>query len=143
MRGPCTPSTRSSSMSEVADGPDTNVTARRARDGGLEPGDGLRDDPDDLLAEHHADVQVGHERERAAALGGAAVQHERAGLGDRHGAAGQGAVEPVELAGRQAAVLAQLDVLRAPCGRQVGRNAEPACPGGVADLRHGGGDVGL
>ena len=34
MRGPCTPSTRSSSMSEVADGPETNVTARRARTAG-------------------------------------------------------------------------------------------------------------
>ena len=28
VRGPCTPSTRSSSMSEVADGPDTNVIGR-------------------------------------------------------------------------------------------------------------------
>ena len=30
MRGPCTPSTRSSSMSEVADGPETNVIGRPA-----------------------------------------------------------------------------------------------------------------
>ena len=125
MRGPCTPSTRLSSMSEVADGPDTNVSGRPSRDGLLEPRDRLWDDPDDLLVEHHADVQVGHERERAAALGGAAVEDEGAGLGDRDRAAGQGAVEPVELRRPEAAVLDQLDPVRAPFGRQAGRQPEP------------------
>ena len=44
-----------------------------------------------------AEVVVGHERERPPALCGAAVEHDRAGLGDGERAAGEGAVEAVEL----------------------------------------------
>ena len=95
--GPCTPSTRLSSMSEVGGG------SRDERDRpALEPRSGdlrqrLRQDLDDLFLSDDADVQVGNERKRSPALGWAAREHDRAGLGDRNGAAGESTVDPVEL----------------------------------------------
>ena len=71
LRGPWTPSTRSSSMSEVADGPETSVIgACCVGDRGRDRGERLGDLADDLLGVDHADVVVGHQRQRAAPLSG-------------------------------------------------------------------------
>ena len=86
-------------MSEVADGPETNVTGRRSsaqvagesahRGRERRPRPGGLDD---------AEVEVRHEREGAAALPRAGVEDDRPGLGDRERAAGHRAVHLVELA---------------------------------------------
>ena len=55
-------------MSDVADGPETNVSGRRSRRF-RERGERLGDELDDLVLLDDADVQVGDERDRAAALG--------------------------------------------------------------------------
>ena len=83
VRGPCTPSTRSSSISDVAEGPDTSVMA--ARRGRPRRGGRRRRARSATICSSpdHAHVQVGHERQRAAARALAAVEHDRAGLGDR------------------------------------------------------------
>ena len=71
-------------MSELAEGPETNVIGDRALgDRGGDRGDALRHLADDLLGTHDADVVVGDEREQAAAAERLAVEHERARLGDR------------------------------------------------------------
>ena len=57
MRGPCTPSTRLSSMSLVADGPLIQVV----RAAGVEQGDGVGHVGHDLVGAHDAHVQVGHQ----------------------------------------------------------------------------------
>ena len=102
-RGPWTPSTRSSSMSRgggrAGDEGDRAALARRL----LERGDGVRDAGDDRVRAHDADVVVGHERERAAAGLGAAVEHDRARVGDGQRAAGDDGVERVELGDGRAA----------------------------------------
>ena len=54
-------------MSEVADGPDTSVIGRPARAASASCCDGVGHGGDDLLLVHDAEVEVGHERERAAA----------------------------------------------------------------------------
>ena len=66
VRGPWTPSTRSSSMSLVADGPLIQVSGRA----GSSTRDGVGDVGDDLVGADDADVQVGHQAERAPALVG-------------------------------------------------------------------------
>ena len=65
-------------MSLVADGPLIQVCGRVR----VEQGDGVRDVGDDLVGADDADVPVGHQGERAPALAGAVVEHDRAGLGD-------------------------------------------------------------
>ena len=120
--GPWTPSTRFSSMSDVAEGPEMNVIGRpgRARPS-REPGDGLGDEADDLVLADDAEVIVGQERERPPPLAGAAVEDDRPGLGDPQGAAGQDAVARLELVDRQARVAEQR---RRPAGAQPsGRSA--------------------
>ena len=67
MRGPCTPSTRLSSMSLVAEGPLIQVV----RAGRVEEGDGVGHVGHHLVRAHDADVQVGHQGQRPAALAGA------------------------------------------------------------------------
>ena len=65
VRGPCTPSTRFSSMSLVADGPLIQV-----RQAGLrrQAADGLGDNLDDLGGVDDAQMVVGHEGDGPAAL---------------------------------------------------------------------------
>ena len=94
-RGPCTPSTRLSSMSLVADGPLIQVCGRRGSSRATASGTSattwsLADD---------ADVPVGQEGERPAALAGAVVEHDRAGLGDADGAPVTTASIAVEVGG--------------------------------------------
>ena len=123
-RGPCTPSTRSSSMSEVADGPETNVSGRRAGDADAEPRDRLGDELDDLLAPRRR-RRGGRARASARAGPGArpAVEDERARLGDRERAPGQHGVERRRASREvEAVVLDQLDARRAPRGRQARRD---------------------
>ena len=93
VRGPWTPSTRSSSMSLVADGPLMKVSGRS----GVERGEQLGDGVHDLVGAHDADVDVGHEGEGAAALVGRAVEGDGAGLGAGGGAAGDDGGEAVQL----------------------------------------------
>ena len=70
MRGPWTPSTRLSSMSEVADGPETKRDRPPFRAHELaEARHRLRHELDDLRLSDDADVEVGDERERAPAVG--------------------------------------------------------------------------
>ena len=83
-------------MSEVADGPETNVIGPRSRPR-LDARERLGQQLDDLRLADDADVEVGHERERAAPLLRAAGEDDRAGLGDRGRAAGECAVDAVEL----------------------------------------------
>ena len=102
VRGPCTPSTRDSSMSLVADGPLIQVSGRRRARG--QPGDRLRDQLDHLLGPHHAQVIVGHQGDRAPALVGGGVQDDGAGLGDRDRGPGDHAVDGVQIRRRQPVV---------------------------------------
>lgn len=57
------------------------------RAGWVQPGERVGQVGDLIGADHHQ-VEVGHQGERAAALTGAVVQDDRAGLGDRDRAAG-------------------------------------------------------
>ena len=96
--------------------------------------DSLGHRADDLIDLHHAEMEIRHERQRAAALAGAAVEHDRARLGDRRAAAGEHAVDGVERLVRQTVIGHELDVRRAPGLRQVGRDHEPARPVAPARL---------
>ena len=77
-----------------------------------------------------ADVVVGDERERAAAGGGAGVEHDRAGVGDRERAAGDDRVERVEVGDREVVVDDGAEV------GEFGRDADPF--GAGEDLADGG-----
>ena len=86
-------------MSLVADGPLIQVCGRV----GIETGERLRDGPDDLLRTDDADVEVRQQAQRATTLTRTGIEHDRAGLGDRDGTAGDDAVESVEIGRGQAA----------------------------------------
>ena len=90
VRGPWTPSTRSSSMSLVADGPLIQVSGRAGSSRAIASGTSATTWPrvDD------ADVQVGHQRDRAPALVGLVVEDDRAGLGDPDARPGHDGVDP-------------------------------------------------
>ena len=80
-------------MSEVAEGPEIQVRGRPGSPADSpERGDGLGDDPDDLVLADHAEVIVGQERQGPPPLARPAVEDDRPGLGDPQGAAGQDAV---------------------------------------------------
>ena len=114
-------------MSLVADGPLIQVSGRV----GVEASQGLRDAADDLIRPHDADVQVGQEAEHASALVGAAVEDDRAGLGDRDRTAGDRAVEAIELGVRERRVVAD------PLDARVRRATRPGCrPGRPGGSRH-------
>ena len=84
-RGPCTPSTRSSSMSEVADGPETSVIGRPcARRPRASAATASGTDGDDLrLARRRTGGRSGTSVSARRPERRAAVEHDRAGLGDR------------------------------------------------------------
>jgi len=73
----------------------TTPTRDRLQDRRLESVDGLGHHAHDLILAHDTEVIVGHERERPPALTRAAVEHDRAGLGDGDRGAGERAVETV------------------------------------------------
>src|SRR3954454_22295062 len=77
----------------------------RQRSVRIEPGDRVRDGGDDLLGADDADVVIGDERERSPAGCRAAVEDDRAGVGDRERAAGDHRVERFELAYRELVIL--------------------------------------
>ena len=122
MRGPCTPSTRSSSMSDVALGPETNVSGRpSARGAGasaaIASGTRRGRRPASTTQTCRSGTSVSARRP----LRGAAVEHDRAGLGDRQRAAGEHAVERVEVARRERRVVD--DAARRPARRAARRAA--------------------
>ena len=127
LRGPCTPSTRSSSMSEVALGPETSVIGRPSAAAGASAATASGTDAWMRAASTKQMWQVGHERERAAAAVGAAVEHDRAGLGDRERAAGQHAVEAVELARGDRRIVDESSTPASSCGT-AGGTASRAAP---------------
>jgi hypothetical protein len=88
-------------------------------------------------------VEVRHERQRPAALPGAAVEDDHAGLGDGERAPGDGAVEPVEVVRPEAVVVHRLDALGPPLGREVRGHRHPPRAALGAQLRHDPGDLAL
>ena len=110
-------------MSDVAEGPETNVTGRRSSpQARREPPHRRRDAVDDLRLLDDAEVQVGDERQRAAALARAGVEDERAGLGDRERAAGDGGADLVQLADARPTSVDRLETVEAAIAR-AGRPA--------------------
>jgi len=92
---------------------------RRAADpgqraAGSQPGHGLRDQRDHLVRLDQAQVIVGDEAERTAALARPGVEDDGAGLGDGDRGAGDDAVGLVEFLGGQPAVGDQLDLVEVP-----------------------------
>ena len=135
VRGPWTPSTRESSMSEVADGPrDEGHGTEDALGSCRRSGHRLGHPADDLPLLDDAQVVVRDERERTATLARARVEDDGPGLGDRRARSRSGRrrarraprVEPS--AGGD-----NLDSGGAPARRKVGRNAEPLDAAGPAD----------
>ena len=128
-------------MSDVADGPLTSVIGRPSAATPGQRGDRVGHAGDDRVGLDDADVPVRHEGERAAAGALAAVEDDRAGLGDGQRAAGEHAVEPVErLRGQRRVVghdLDPLDRLRA-----ARRDGDPARAALAAQPRDGVGEVG-
>src|SRR5256885_1614363 len=73
---------------------DRSPVLHRRRDGRDRVGHGGHD----LVRAHDAQVKIRHERQRAAPGHTRAVEHDRPGLRDRGGAAGEDAVDRVEVA---------------------------------------------
>ena len=120
-------------MSEVADGPEISVSgARRSPHRRLHPLECLAHRGTHELGRDDADVQVGHQRQRADALTGPAVQHDGAGLRDGGGAAGEHAVHPIERRDRR--ITRRLHPGRQPALRQIPRHGQAAGTVRRADL---------
>ena len=141
VRGPCTPSTRSSSMSLVADGPLIQVSGRPA--GRRQALDRLGDQLHDLIGADHAQVVVGHQRDGPAALVGRAGQHDGPGLGDGHGGPGDHRVEGVQLSSgqiarvdrnrvRSRAAAGRVQAARRPSGGRARSRAAPTSAASIA-----------
>ena len=84
---------------------DERQRAALALDELVEPRERSGDAVDDLLLADDADVQIGEEREDAPSLRRPGGEHERACLGDRQRAAGDDAVDAVEVEVRAAMTL--------------------------------------
>ena len=112
-------------MSEVADGPEMKVSGRRWSSASATRASASGRSSTICGSLDDADVEVGDERERAAALGRPGREDDRPGLGDRDGAARDGAVDQVEVAWRQLVVLDELDVGAAPGGREPAGRDQP------------------
>src|SRR5262249_24051297 len=97
----------------------------------------FRDQLDDLLGFDDTDVQIGDERDRASAFARPAGQRDRPGLGNGHGAAGDVAVECVELACRETVVLDELELGGTPRLRESPRYDEPLRSVLAAGVRDG------
>ena len=133
-RGPWTPSTRFSSMSLVADGPETSTIGRPSRALGSSAAISSGTDSTIAVRPDHADVEVGHEAQRAAALARPAVEGDRAGDGAARRTGRQRTVEHVELARRQLLVLDELEPVGPQCRIEVGRDADPLRSGSTERL---------
>ena len=124
VRGPWTPSTRSSSMSDVALGPETNVSGRPSAAAGASAAIASGTEAWMRAASTRQTWKSGHERQRAAAALVAAVEHDGAGLGDRERAAREHAVDLVEPARRDRRVVdQQLEARARAAARRAGRRA--------------------
>src|SRR5438477_685904 len=84
--------------------------------------EGLGQELADLRLDDDADMEIRHERHPTAALLRAGREDDRAALGDRGAAAGQRAVDLVELPRGEVVVLDELDTVRSP--RQRRRDGE-------------------
>src|SRR4029077_10491769 len=105
---------------------------RRAADpgqgaSGVQPGQGLGDQADDLVGPDQAQVVVGDQRQGATSLVRRTVEDDGARLGDRNGGAGDDAVHAVERGGGEAVVGDGLDTGR-PAGPAAARGG--GGPGG-------------
>ena len=133
--GPCTPSTRSSSMSLVADGPEMKVCGRPGSSRAMACGTGrtwsARDDQ----------VEVGDEG-APAALAGAAVEDDRPGLGDGGRARGDHGRAPCRVAGGQPRVGAKDFCLAERPGRLGVGRFRPGWPASAAGRLVGGSSSG-
>ena len=117
VRGPCTPSTRSSSMSLVAEGPEIQVSGRVGSSRGIACG------TEATICSGARTTQMwwsGTSVMRPAALARAGVEDDRAGLGDRHGAAGDHGVDGVQLVRGEAAP-SSMRCRRRPASQSAGR----------------------
>jgi hypothetical protein len=119
------------------------------RASGIEDGERVRQVRGDLTGPDDHQVEVWHQGERAAALTGAVVQDDRAGLGDRGRAAGHHPRHPVEFGrGQRRLVGGQLDSgwhRGQPLPGEPGRHREGARRGGGPGGQHpgdGGGEIG-
>ena len=108
-------------MSLVADGPETSTIGRPARALGSSAAISSGTVSTIASAPDDADVQVGDEAQRSAALAGAAVEGDRARLGAAGRAGRQRTVERVELARGERLVLDELEPVRA--GASASRSA--------------------
>ena len=81
---------------------------------------------DDLVGTDDADVEVGQQAQRTTALIGAGIEHDRARLGDRHGAAGHDPVERVEVGMRQRRLVGDAFRRRDPASQLSGTPAGTA-----------------
>jgi hypothetical protein len=113
--------------------------------GRVEAGERVSQVRGDLVLAHDDQVEVGDQGERAAALtrsAGTVIQDDRAGLGDRHRAAGQHAGGPVEFGRRERGLVAgQRDLAGQagqPAGRQSVRHQDGTRRGGDARGQHAG-----
>ena len=123
-RGPCTPSTRLSSMSLVADGPETRTIGRPSRALGSSAAMSSGTVSTICVGADHADVEVGNEAERATSLTGTPVERDRARLGAAGGAGRERAVERVELARVERRVLDELEPGRSQARLEVGGDTD-------------------
>ena len=114
-------------MSEVAEGPETRVSGRRSRASALRVSIASGRSSTICSSRDDADVEVGDEGERTPPLARAGGEDDRAGLGDREGAAGEDAVEGCRARPRSEPVVDdELEPGRPPRRRQTGRDPDPA-----------------
>ena len=92
--------------------------------GGREPGDGFRDEIDDLIDVHDAEIVIRQQRQHAASLRWSAIQHNRARLRDAERAAGQHAAACVDLGVAQSFVKHHFHVGRQPIVRHIDRRKQ-------------------
>src|SRR4029077_3000562 len=100
---------------------------------GVQPGQGLGDQADDLVGPYQAQVVVGDQRQGATSLVRQSVEDDGARLGDRDGSAGDDAVHAVERGGGEAVVGDGLGAGRQAGHAEAGRHHDPA--GAAPDQR--------
>ena len=126
VRGPWTPSTRFSSMSEVAEGPEIKVIGRALITGGrVQTGHGLRHQPDHLVVADDAQVVVRQQGDGAAALAGSAVEHNRPCLRNSQRGRREHAIAVLENVVAEPWLAQQGHTRWRPSIRQVGRHHQP------------------
>ena len=80
-------------------------------------------------------MKVGNEAQRSPPLPRSPVEHERTGLGDGDGAAGEGTVEGVELGHRERGIVDELDPAGTPLLGEIRGDSDPLRAGLPRDPR--------